>query len=279
MSKQNIISGANEYASYIINNIPQKTEDAKITYYFSGSLAMLLLPSAKHLSFVGADSSGEIKFISPQVDIPESARTSFKKGVRPLSVDVDVVEIKENTFANKAKVYNIGAVKENCKLATALCPAWSKFGGTMYLDPLSDERNIKSHNLSSIELSTGEHIFIANPIDMMLHKLAETFAVQNKPKQVDKYEKDLKDFSSLFNGVAKTNILPEDMEEYLSTIVQNNEHSCVSYFATVNLEKSITKLLVDAKNYIEPENVNKLYGFLLKLKSFNKQNTSSSQPQ
>lgn len=48
MGKQeDIINGAAEYATYIASRIPQHTQDKKLAYYFSGSLAMLLLSSAK----------------------------------------------------------------------------------------------------------------------------------------------------------------------------------------------------------------------------------------
>ena len=42
--KKKIVDGAKQYASYVARNVPQMDDMGRVKYYFSGSLAMLLLP-------------------------------------------------------------------------------------------------------------------------------------------------------------------------------------------------------------------------------------------
>ncbi len=271
MRKQDIISGATEYATYITNHIPQKSQDNKILYYFSGSLAMLLLSSAKNIAFVEADKNGDINFISPQVKVTPEAKNAFKKGVRPISIDVDVVTVNDSALTNKGKYYNIAKVKENCHLATELCPAWSRIGGTMYFDILSDERDIISHNMTVIELENSNPVFIVNPIDLMLHKLSESLHLQTKPKQAEKYEKDVKDLACLLGGIISLDILPENFEEYIGEVLNNNPTSSISKNLVVNHETELLNLAKDIKPYIDKQIYDKAKQVLSVITKFNKE--------
>ena len=278
MGKQDIINGATEYATYITSRIPQRDQDNKIQYYFSGSLAMLLLSSAKNIAFVGTDNTGDITFISPQLKVSPEAKNSFKKGVRPLSIDVDIVAIDDSAFAGKGKHYTIAKVKENCHLTTELCPAWSKIGGTMYFDILSDERDIINHNMAALEFENGQHVLIVNPIDLMLHKLSESIYLQTKPKQAEKYEKDVKDLACLLGGIINLDILPENFEEYIGEVLKNNPTSSISKNLIVNHETEFENLAKDLKPYIDKQIYDKAKQVLSVIAKFNKEK-SESQPE
>lgn len=278
MSKQDIIDGAVEYATYISNHIPQRTIDGKLTYYFSGSLAMLLLSSAKNIAFIGADNSGDISFISPQLNISPDSQKAFKKGTRPLTSDIDIVCIDDSTFAGKGKYYNLAKVRENCHLATELCPTWSKIDGTMYFDMLSDERHFVNHNMAGIELENGQKVLIVNPIDLMLHKLSESIYLQTKPKQAEKYEKDVKDLACLLGGIISLGIIPENFEEYINEVLNNNPTSSISKNFVVNHESELSKLAEDLNPHTDKQLYNKVKQVLSVIIKFNKEK-SQSQPQ
>ena len=278
MGKQNIISGAEEYATYITSRIPQRSQDNKILYYFSGSLAMLLLSSAKNIAFVGANNDGDISFISPQISVSLEAKNSFKKGVRPLSLDIDLVAINDSTFAGNGKHYVLSKIRENCHLATELCPSWARNDGTMYFDILSDERQIVNHNIAGIELENGQKVLIVNPIDLMLHKLSESLYLQTKPKQASKYEKDVKDLACLLGGIISLDIIPENFSEYIDEVLNNNPTSSISRNFIVDHETEFKNLEKDLKPYMDKQLYDKAKNVLSIISSYNK-SKAQSQPE
>ena len=278
MGKQDIINGAEEYATYITSRISQRSQDNKILYYFSGSLAMLLLSSAKNIAFIGANNDGDVSFISPQISVSPEAKNSFKKGVRPLSMDIDLVAIDDSTFAGNGKHYVLSKIRENCHLATELCPSWARNEGTMYFDILSDERQIVNHNIAGIELENGQRILIVNPIDLMLHKLSESIYLQTKPKSAEKYEKDVKDLACLLGGIISLGIIPENFEEYINEVLNNNPTSSISKNFVVNHEGELSKLAEDLKSHTDKQLYKKVKQVLSVIIKFNKEK-SQSQPQ
>lgn len=278
MSKQDILDGAVEYATFITSHIPQKDNANNITYYFSGSLAMLLMASAKNIAFIGADNDGDIKFISPQQKISAETQHALKKGTRPLSTDIDIVAIRDDIFAHKGIYYNLANIRKNCHLATELCPAWSKLCGTMYFDILSDERIIDNHNMSIIELANDRKVLIVNPIDLMLHKLSETIYLKTKSKQTDKYEKDIKDLACLLSGIISMDIIPENFEEYIAEVMKNNSTSSISKNLIHNHETEIEAITADLKHHIDKHTYEKVKKVMATITSFNK-SISQNQPQ
>jgi len=278
MRKQDIKTGAVEYATHVTNSIPQRSLDGKIMYYFSGSLAMLLLPSTKNIAFVGTDSNGGIDFISPQSKLSKETRACFDKGVRPMSLDVDVVEIDETTFMHQGKHYTLSKIMDVCKFATDLCPGWKNMSGAGYFDVLSYDRAIGNHNIASLELDNGAKIYTANPVDMMLHKLAETLFVQTRPKLAHKYEKDLKDLSCFLNGLISLEVIPDDFQAYLNTVVENNPDSAISGLTYSNLEKELKQLAKDIKPYIDAEKLPIVNSIIESTSAYN-QSKIQTQPQ
>ena len=209
--KELIIKGAKQYSDHVTTNIPQKTEDNIIKYYFSGSLAMLLLSSAKSLKTMNVDENGMIKEQGQEISIPSANKNSLFKGVRAIGNDVDVILIDDTTFQGKGAIYSLSVIREKCDLATTLCPAWT-YSGTIYCDFLSDDRKFTAHNVAELTLNDDSKVFIVDPLDLIFHKFADAiFRLQNINKtpsfeQEDKYYvkqyyKDLNDFASLFNGI------------------------------------------------------------------------------
>ena len=209
--KELIIKGAKQYSDHVTTNIPQKTEDNIIKYYFSGSLAMLLLSSAKSLKTMNVDENGIIKEQGQEISIPSANKNSLFKGVRAIGNDVDVILIDDTTFQGKGAIYSLSVIREKCDLATTLCPAWT-YSGTIYCDFLSDDRKFTAHNVAELTLNDDSKVFIVDPLDLIFHKFSDAiFRLQNINKtpsfeQEDKYYvkqyyKDLNDFASLFNGI------------------------------------------------------------------------------
>ena len=97
--KQKIIAGAKQYADYIIKHRPQKAEDGQVIYYYSGSLAMLLLSSAKSIKSFSLDQYGYTTNEQQEVSIPQKTTECFEKGTRPITSDIDIV-MPETSYAD-----------------------------------------------------------------------------------------------------------------------------------------------------------------------------------
>ena len=250
MMNEEIRKGAVEYATYISNNIPQ-TENEQAKYYFSGSLAMLLLSSATTLKPISFDNNGNITKVEPTINVSEKAREAFSMGLRPISLDVDIVCIDDRCFDRKGDIYNLGAVRKNCKYATSLCSVWGKkneygytYNGTMYFDWLGDDREISSHNLVILETDDGKKILITSPAELMIHKFSEMLSI-NQEKQKEKYEKDISDFACIFNGLGEIEALPKDIIELLGYMTTVNKNSAVSKLSYLDLSEKIDRVYKD----------------------------------
>lgn len=214
--QKDIVNGAKQYAEYIVSHILQKGEDGNIRYYFSGSLAMLLLNSAKCIKPQFLNESGKIKAEQEEFFIPEKNKTYLERGIRPIGLDVDVIEIEAGTFEGKGGIYQLGAIRENCNLATSLCPQWERGAGAGYFDWLAGDRSFVGYDIAELTLEDNTKVAIADPLCLILHKFADAIKCQtiicnlkNKGKLTPqratdlkkKYAKDARDFSSMFNGV------------------------------------------------------------------------------
>lgn len=214
--QKDIVNGAKEYIDYIVSHIPQKDENGNITYYFSGSLAMLLLNLAKYIKPQYLNKNGEVKYARKEFAVPENNKKYLEQGIRPISLDVDVIEIESGTFAGKGGIYQLGKIRENCNLATSLCPQWERGAGTSYFDWLAGDRSFAGYDMAELTLEDNTKVVIADPLCLVLHKFADAIVclrsirnLKNKGKLTPqretnlqkKYAKDIRDFSSMFNGV------------------------------------------------------------------------------
>ena len=214
--KQLIVAGAKQYLDYLTSQVPQRDDNGNLRYYFSGSLAMLLLSSARSIKPSFLDAKGKVVCASEEMSIPDRNRESLAVGVRPIGQDVDIVTIDDTVFDGKVYAYELSKMREKCDLATTLCPKWANGGGTMYVDLLASDRTFDGFDVAELTLLDSTKAVIADPLSLITHKFADALGCKTaieiargrgrltaeKLVEYDaKYEKDLKDFASMFNGV------------------------------------------------------------------------------
>ncbi|MBO7526376.1 MAG: hypothetical protein J6T74_00595 [Clostridia bacterium] len=269
-SKQVIVDSAKQYATYLIKNISQTDENGNVMYYFSGSLAMLLLSSAQSIKICLLDNGGKTVKEKPAAEFSQKAKESLSKGVRSVGADIDIVTINEDAFNGKGGVYNLSAVKNNCDLSLYLCPAWKNINGTMYFDCLTDEREIVGHSTAEITFNDGNKVIIADPMSLIMHKFADTLTcyatiqkfkdnntstAERIAKLVAKYKKDISDFVSMFNGCISI-YSQQKFEKYIEQTLKMCPQTAFSrILSSSKLSENIEYFYNDAKEYIEDKNL------------------------
>lgn len=266
--KDKIIQGANQYSQYITTNVPQLDENGNVKYYFSGSLAMLLLSSAQSIKPLQVDKEGKVIFQQEEVELADKQKEYLAAGVRPIGIDVDIVEVDEKAFVGHCGVYNLQAVRENCDLATELCPSWQKGGGTMYFDTLTDEREFAQYDVAQLTMEDGSVIYIADPMTLVAHKLADAIHYQKvldnlkekgtatpevlAAKQAQ-YDKDIKDFTSMFNCLAS--LYPEtDFNQLMERVLKNCPQTAFASLMSRESGDRLDRFFEDAKGHVDEEN-------------------------
>ena len=280
MQKELIIEGAKQYSGYITSHIPQENEEGAIRYYFSGSLAMLLLNSAKSFKPLLLDEKGKVIIEEQEILIPNKNKDSLLKGVREIGSDVDVITIDEKAFAGKGNIFHLAIIREKCDLATSLCSKWEKNNGTMYFDWLADDRTFKDYNAAELTMLDGTKVLIADPLYLTIHKFADGIACKkaietlkrngkSPAKKEEKYQKDLRDFASLFNGIVS---LYSDInfDKIVDQIVQSCPNTAFSSIMQTNLDKNINQFSADVLSLIDEENQNLFKEFISSVDKQNK---------
>ena len=280
MQKELIIEGAKQYSGYITSHIPQENEEGAIRYYFSGSLAMLLLNSAKSFKPLLLDEKGKVIIEEQEILIPNKNNDSLLKGVREIGSDVDVITIDEKAFAGKGNIFHLAIIREKCDLATSLCSKWEKNNGTMYFDWLADDRTFKDYNAAELTMLDGTKVLIADPLYLTIHKFADGIACKkaietlkrngkSPAKKEEKYQKDLRDFASLFNGIVS---LYSDInfDKIVDQIVQSCPNTAFSSIMQTNLDKNINQFSADVLSLIDEENQNLFKEFISSVDKQNK---------
>ncbi len=214
--KQLIVAGAKQYLDYLTSQVPQRDDNGNLRYYFSGSLAMLLLSLARSIKPSFLDAKGKVVRASEEMSIPDRSRESLAVGVRPIGQDVDIVTIDDTVFDGKVYAYELSKMREKCDLATKLCPKWANGGGTMYVDLLASDRTFDGFDVAELTLLDSTKAVIADPLSLITHKFADALGCKTAIEiargrgrlTAEKlagynanYEKDLRDFDSMFNGV------------------------------------------------------------------------------
>ena len=264
MQKELIIEGAKQYSGHITSHIPQENEEGAIRYYFSGSLAMLLLNSAKSFKPLLLDEKGKVIIEEQEILIPNKNKNSLLKGVREIGSDVDVITIDEKAFAGKGNIFHLAIIREKCDLATSLCSNWAKANGTMYFDWLTDERKFKDYNVAELTMLDGTNVFVTDPLYLTIHKFADALACKisierlsnngkSTAKKEEKYQKDLRDFASLFNGIVSL-YSGIDFDNIVIHIIQSCPDTAFSKFMQTNLEDKIEQFSSDISTLIDEEN-------------------------
>ena len=264
MQKELIIEGAKQYSGYITSHIPQENKEGAIRYYFSGSLAMLLLNSAKSFKPLLLDEKGKVIIEEQEILIPNKNKNSLFKGVREIGSDVDVITIDEKAFAGKGNIFHLAIIREKCDLATSLCSNWAKANGTMYFDWLTDERKFKDYNAAELTMLDGKKVLVTDPLYLTIHKLADALACKisierllnngkSTVKKEEKYQKDLRDFASLFNGVVSL-YSGINFDKIIIHIYQACPDTAFSTIMQTNLEDKIEQFSSNISTLIDEEN-------------------------
>ncbi len=244
-SKELLSSAAQQYATYLVDSMPQ-TEDGQVRYYISGSLAMLLLSNATSIQRMQlredktSPSGFAARDIGKQVEVGQAQRDALTEASRTLH-DVDVITVGGFTQSkDDVKKTTVRSVVENCDKATALFPAFKTIKGNYYFDTLSEERSFKQHDMALITLNNGAQVYIADPLSLIIHKFADTcnYAGQLGNAFADKqYAKDLVDLQALMNGLmplyTSGNSQEDNVELFTRLIKQNADNAEDSYLTTM----------------------------------------------
>lgn len=274
MNKQDLILGAKQYADYITKEIPQKDADGNLLYYFSGSLVFDLLSSTSTMKLQNLDKDGKLLKDLGEIKNTSQSDYFFRKLTRPLSLDIDVISIDEEIFRDKEKIINLKAVRENCDKALNLCPAWERINGTMYLDALANDRKFSSHMIAVLTLDNGSNVVVCSPVDLLTHKLGEMIAMDplkfnNQDKYQQKLEKDISDFSCLFNGLSTLNLIPQNLDCFLTEIINRCPDSAISRLAYHEKQSRINDMFRSIEPNIENVEKDKFTEFMSSIKIFN----------
>lgn len=265
--KKKIVKAAEQYASYLAGKEPQVDENGRMKYYFSGSIAMLLLSAATSFKTSSVDIQGATIEEGREFEIPDKNRTALAQGVRQLSMDVDIVSTCDVFLKGEHSLVN---VRNNCDLVGDLCPVWMKpGGGTMYLDNLTDDREFVTHDVAELTMQNGSKILIASPLSLIVHKLADTMTClriikvrlskengnELAPRVIQikkKYEKDIEDFVSVFNGIVS--LYPElDFKKLIEHILEAIPSSAISNITDMDWIENLKKFHADCKDKISDD--------------------------
>jgi len=282
--KNNIIAAAKQYSDYITSQVPQKDENGNIKYYFSGSIAMLLLNSAVFVKSSYMNNDGQIVRDRQEFLIPEKHKESLLKGVRPLTSDIDLVVTDTQYMSGKNKPFMLNYVKENCNLALDLCPNWSTVIVNNVLDVLSFDRNITGHDIAELTMMDGSSVYVADPLCLTMHKFADALTCLRVIERMNngeikatrleevkaKYKKDIQDFTSLFNGVV---ILYSDLD--FQRIINHVYETCsdTAFSSNLNMDSinRIQQFYSDSIKFIDSDIQNLFGAFIGEIMSFNKE--------
>ena len=285
-NKRNIVNGAMEFTKYMTEQIPQKDTNGNATYYFSGSLAMLLLSSAKAVTPAVLDNEGKVISKQETMSIQEEHKKNLSQGIRPLTSDVDIVCIDNAIFDRKANVFLKNNIKQHCPYSNFLCPAWWGKSVISKITPdlLVGDRSFHLYDVAELILEDGSIAIIADPLALVCHKFADGIAClslvdrfkqkgmlrpEKEQKFMQKYQKDIKDLTSMFNGVIS--LYPNiDFTELIEGILQNCDDTSFSRMMGCNSHDKIKKFYEDSIDQINEENKDLFHNFVNALDTQNK---------
>ena len=116
--------------------------------------------------------------------------------------DIDIIEIVDGAtdYKQGRKGISAGRIKEEISDATELIPGFKISNGTMYIDKLSDEREIKKHNVAHLTLMSGDVAWVVSPIEQFAHKLYETLVISYNNLDQKHYERNIDDLAKMYLG-------------------------------------------------------------------------------
>lgn len=195
------------FSIYLASLSPQ-IKNNSLQWYLSGSLATIMMAGAKSITEIELDEDNNLIGEATSKEITEEQREKLRKFSRKLGGDIDVVNVNGDLFrgapsTNKPHIQN---VIQNVTDVLELM-SWSQsMGGSMYIDKLEDERKISHHPVARVETQNGD-VYVTAPPEQLAHKLSETIWActklgrENVSEDIkSKYQKDIKDLSSMFYG-------------------------------------------------------------------------------
>lgn len=257
-----------DFGTYLVKLSPQ-IKDNSLQWYLSGSLATMVTANASGITEIKLDKENNIIGMSKTKDITDEQREKIQKFSRKLGIDIDVVNVNGDVF-NGAPIGNrphARNVINNVPDVLELMSWGPTMAGSMYIDSLEGDRDIKNHPVAKIETEKGE-IYVTAPPEQIAHKLSETillssmlFRKKDDSKLISKYEKDIRDFSSMFYGYKDL----YEKEEFIDRIYKaldekDNSIFSVKYAASrntdaMNAQEIFEKIMIppiikDSKQYL-----------------------------
>jgi len=198
--------GAN-LSSFLTFLSPQ-IKERSLQWYFSGSLAATIMGSAENITEIELDKENRLIGETKSEEITDEQREKLRMFSRKLGMDIDVVNVNGDLFMgapskNKPDIQN---VIQHVPDVLDLMSWQPTMGGSMYIDNLEAERKITNHSVARVKIQKGD-VYVTAPPEQLAHKLSETIWLSSRlsgekvlEKQKSKYEKDIKDLSSMFYG-------------------------------------------------------------------------------
>lgn len=244
---ENLVEIGANLSVFLASSSPQ-VKEGFLKWYLSGSLATITMASAETITEIQLDENNRIIREKEEKNITNLQREKMSKFSRKLGTDIDIVNISGDMYSDvpRDKKPHINKIKENVPNVLDLMNWPSTLGGNMYLDRLEGERKITNHSVAKVKTKKGE-VYMTAPPEQLAHKLNETIIyreIMNKKQ----YEKDIKDFSSMFYGFQEL----YEKEEFLDRVyVALNEKDNSKFISSNSLEGEIEKIKQDSLDYLD----------------------------
>ena len=203
LREQEVIVDADvDFVEALSKALPQVGEDGKVNYYLCGSVAMDLLPRVSKIDTFhqkGKDTEPESQ---GTIELPDSARAEFLKGVRKKGHDIDIVRVSGRT----ANTVLTQTVLDQCKNPESVnLLSEEKHESTIFaFDSVGENQMQGDYYYSKATLDDGEVILIPSPGALIGAKAYEVANYRlQKPMRADGYAIQLYKLDT-----------PEKIEEY-----------------------------------------------------------------
>ena len=195
------------FSTYLSSLSPQ-VKNNSLQWYLSGSLATIMMAGTESITEIELDEENNIKREISSKQITKEQREKMAKFSRKLGADIDIVNVNGDLFSGAPSTSkpHIQNIIQNVPNVLDLMSWNPSMGGTMYIDRLESEREISYHPVAKVKTANGD-VYVTAPPEQLAHKLSETIWLSSKiarEKVSDsinlKYQKDIKDLSSMFYG-------------------------------------------------------------------------------
>lgn len=247
---QQIAQNLGEYISSVSTQIDDK---GKLQYYLCGSLATMLLSNATSIENCDIGENSVIN-IQEKKTIPQEAREDLSLFARPIH-DIDVINVSgdmvRNSGVNIDGRRKVRILRIPVQRAIPDIEKLFKDDSSFYsfsIDRLGDERKIVKHRVAKITIGENKEIYITAPEALIAHKLEETIQLCSQKNDLEKYEKDIRDLSTMISGISKIYDKKDLVQGVLDTIKEKNGSHFVEHKS--ELDDIFANITNDIENYI-----------------------------